>query len=78
MYKPVNCMCLALALMAATAMGFGAAHAQDFLSSEWLLNPRLSTVYMQTAKANAVFETHQFTAVEGNIRRTARRPSRSS
>ncbi len=67
MYKPVNCMCLALALMAAAAMGSGNANAQDFLSSEWLLNPSLSTVYMQTAKANAIIETHQFTAVEGSV-----------
>ena len=57
---------LALALMAAVADP-GDAGAQDYLSQEWLLNPKLSTVYMQTVKNNATFETHQFTAVEGTI-----------
>ena len=59
-------VCLALALIAAAANVRGA-HAQDFLNQDWVLNPSLSNVYMQTVKANALFETHQFTAVEGNI-----------
>ena len=58
--------CLAVALIA-----FGAsvseANAQDYLDQDWLLNPRLSNVYMQTVKGNAIFETHQFNAVEGGI-----------
>ena len=62
--------CLALGLIAA-AVDPGSARAQDFLSQDWLLNPRLSNVYMQTVKNNALFETHQFTAVEGNISKNA-------
>ena len=42
---------------------------QDFLNQDWLLDPAVSNVYMQTVKANAKFETHQFTAVEGNVSR---------
>jgi OOP family OmpA-OmpF porin len=57
---------LALALFSAVT-GAGKAHAQDFLNQDWVLNPRLSNVYMQTVKNNAVFETLQFTAVEGNV-----------
>jgi outer membrane protein OmpA-like peptidoglycan-associated protein/polyisoprenoid-binding protein YceI len=63
-------VCLVIALFA-TAMGAGKARAQDFLNQEWVLNPRLSNVYMQTVKNNAVFETLQFTAVEGNVSKNA-------
>ena len=63
-------VCVALALIAA-AVGPGSARAQEFLSQDWVLNPRLSNVYMQTVKNNALFETHQFTAVEGNISKNA-------
>lgn len=55
---------LAFVLMAAGANG---GQAQEFLNREWLLNPTLSNVYMQSVKKNAIFETHQFTAVEGKI-----------
>jgi outer membrane protein OmpA-like peptidoglycan-associated protein len=48
-------------------MGPGSARAQDFLNQEWLLDPGLSTVYMQTVKANSIFETHQFSVVEGSV-----------
>jgi OOP family OmpA-OmpF porin len=61
--------CLAIALFA-TVMGTGSARAQEFLNQDWVLNPRLSNVYMQTVKNNAVFETLQFTAVEGNVGKT--------
>ena len=44
---------------------------QDFIGQDWLLNPRVSNVYMQTVKANSIFETHQFTVVEGGISKTA-------
>src|SRR5205814_3092554 len=57
---------LAIVLLAA-ALACGNARAQDLLSQEWLLDPALSTVYMQTVKANSTFETHQFTVVEGSI-----------
>jgi OmpA-OmpF porin, OOP family len=57
---------LALALVAAAA-GLRSAHAQDFLNQEWLLNPSLSNVYMETVKANSIFEAHHFTAVEGGV-----------
>ena len=65
-----------LSIFAAVALAFALligqaarepGHAQDFTSQDWLLNPKLSNVYMQTVKANAVFETHQFAAVEGNV-----------
>jgi len=61
-------VCLALV---AAAIGVDSARAEAALGEEWLLNPRLSNVYMQTVKNNAVFETHQFTAVEGSISKDA-------
>ncbi len=45
----------------------GAASAADLLEQDWVLNPELSNVYMQTVKKNALFETHQFTSVEGTV-----------
>jgi OOP family OmpA-OmpF porin len=48
----------------ALASNLGVACAQ-----EWLLNPSASRFYMQTAKANAVIETHQFTGLDGGISR---------
>ncbi|MDH3579725.1 MAG: OmpA family protein, partial [Hyphomicrobiales bacterium] len=59
-------VCFAVAIVAA-ATGAGRAYAQDFLEQEWVLDPRLSNVYMQTVKKNAIFETHQFTSVEGSV-----------
>ncbi len=70
MYTTMMRVFLALALFAA-AMGSRSADAQEFLNQEWVLNPRLSNVYMQTVKNNAVFETHQFTAVEGSVSKNA-------
>ena len=57
---------LVIAMLAST-LAWEGVWAQDFLSQEWLLDPALSTVYMQTVKANAIFETHQFTVVEGSV-----------
>jgi outer membrane protein OmpA-like peptidoglycan-associated protein/polyisoprenoid-binding protein YceI len=59
-------VCLALALIVATSDLRGAA-AQEFLNEDWLLDPSHSNVYMQTVKANAIFETYKFNAVEGTI-----------
>jgi OOP family OmpA-OmpF porin len=42
--------------------GLGSASAQ-----EWLLNSGASHFYMETAKANSIVETHQFTGLEGKI-----------
>ena len=53
------------------ALAAGNVLAQGLTDREWVLNPKLSNVYMQTVKANAVFETHQFTAVEGSISKDA-------
>ena len=47
---------------AAFAIATGSARAQD-----WLLNASASRFYMQTAKANAVIETHQFTGLDGGV-----------
>src|SRR5215218_6783520 len=48
------------------AISFGAmprtAAAQD-----WALNASASVFYMQTAKANAVIETHRFTGLDGGV-----------
>jgi hypothetical protein len=52
-------ICLLLAL-AAAQIATDSAQAQDLLNQEWLLDPALSSVYMVTAKANSIFETHQF------------------
>ena len=59
-------VCLAFALFAA-AMGWRSADAQDFLNEDWLLNPALSHVYMQTEKLQGVIEKHEFTAVQGAV-----------
>ena len=61
-------VCFAVALLAA-AMGLRSANAQSFLNEDWVLNPSVSNVYMQTIKLNSLIETHQFTAVEGNVSR---------
>jgi len=53
-------------------MGLGEAAPADFFSQGWTLNSKLSHVYMQTVKKNALFETHNFTEVEGNIRKDGR------
>jgi OmpA-OmpF porin, OOP family len=50
---------LALAIVAG---GLGGVHAQ-----EWLLNSGASHFYMQTVKANSIFEIHQFTGLDGSI-----------
>jgi OmpA-OmpF porin, OOP family len=52
----------AVIFLAATALGPNCARAQ-----EWLLNAAASHFYMQTAKANAIIETHQFTGLDGTI-----------
>jgi len=36
-------------------------------AQEWLLNANDSHFYMQTAKANAVIETHRFTGLDGSV-----------
>lgn len=59
-------VCLAFALFAA-AMGWRSADAQDFLNEDWLLNPALSHVYMQTEKLQGVIEKHEFTTVQGTV-----------
>ena len=59
---------LSVGLMVLLVAGLsGNVEAQDFLNQEWLLDPALSSVYMQTVKANSIFETHQFTRVEGSV-----------
>jgi hypothetical protein len=62
--------CLTVALIMAAVMSARDAHAQDFLNQEWILDPTLSTVYMQTEKANYLFEIHQFSVVEGSVSST--------
>ncbi len=66
MHTTVIRLLFALALIAGV-MRPGSTQAQDFMSQEWVLNPSLSNVYMQSVKKNAIFETHQFTAVEGTV-----------
>jgi hypothetical protein len=51
----------------ATAVTSCRARAQNFLNQEWLLDLSLSTVDMQTVKANAIFETHRITVVEESV-----------
>ena len=36
-------------------------------AQEWLLNASASRFYMQTLKANAIFEVHQFTGLDGTV-----------
>jgi OOP family OmpA-OmpF porin len=62
-------MCHLITIFMVVANPVGA-KAQDLVDQEWLLNPNLSNVYMQTVKGNALFETHQFRTVEGGIKPT--------
>jgi OmpA-OmpF porin, OOP family len=55
-------MSRAILVLAVTAGCLGSAHAQD-----WLLNSGASRFYMQTVKANSIFEVHQFTGLDGSI-----------
>jgi OOP family OmpA-OmpF porin len=55
-------MIRAILALAVTAGCFGGARAQ-----EWLLNSGASHFYMQTVKANSIFEVHQFTGLDGSI-----------
>jgi OmpA-OmpF porin, OOP family len=52
----------AVLILAAATACIGCAHAQ-----EWLLNASASHFYMETEKANAIFEVHQFSGLEGGI-----------
>jgi OmpA-OmpF porin, OOP family len=52
----------AVLILAAATLCIGCAHAQ-----EWLLNSAASHFYMETEKANAIFEVHQFSGLEGGI-----------
>lgn len=45
---------------------------QAFFNQGWTLNPKQSRVFMQSVKKNSLFETHNFTEVEGNIRKDGR------
>jgi OmpA-OmpF porin, OOP family len=57
--------CLLLALV--TTARAGQASAQETRVQEWLLNSSESHFYMQTVKANSIFEVHQFTGLDGSI-----------
>jgi OmpA-OmpF porin, OOP family len=52
----------AIVTLAAPMAWTGCAGAQ-----EWLLNASASHFYMQTVKANSIFEVHQFTGLEGSV-----------
>jgi outer membrane protein OmpA-like peptidoglycan-associated protein len=49
-------------VVAAVAGACSGANAQD-----WLLNHEASRFYMQTVKANAIFENHRFAGLEGGV-----------
>jgi outer membrane protein OmpA-like peptidoglycan-associated protein/polyisoprenoid-binding protein YceI len=51
-------------LLAAFAFGGAPRSAQ---AQDWALNAATSRFYMQTAKANAVIETHRFTGLDGGV-----------
>jgi OOP family OmpA-OmpF porin len=50
---------------AALAVAVGCGGSVD--AQEWLLNAGASRFYMQTVKANSIFEVHQFTGLDGSI-----------
>ena len=60
----LRCLFLALVTMAAQA---GAVRAQDIHAQAWLLDASASHFYMETVKANSIFEVHQFTGLDGSI-----------
>jgi OmpA-OmpF porin, OOP family len=57
--------CLLLALVTVARPGDGGA--QEARAEEWLLNSSESHLYMQTVKANSIFEVHQFTGLDGSV-----------
>ncbi|MEZ5817647.1 MAG: hypothetical protein R3D44_11225, partial [Hyphomicrobiaceae bacterium] len=59
---PAIGMALGVALAAASGLA-----AQELPRQDWVLDPARSNVYMQTVKVNAIFETHRFNTVEGDI-----------
>ncbi|MGO9699801.1 MAG: OmpA family protein [Xanthobacteraceae bacterium] len=59
-------VCVAFVLFAA-ATGGRSANAQDLLNEDWILNPALSHMYLQTEKLQGVIEKHEFTAVQGAV-----------
>jgi OmpA-OmpF porin, OOP family len=59
----IRCLLLALVTMA----GLGDGGAQEARAQEWLLNSSASHFYVQTVKANSIFEVHQFTGLDGSI-----------
>jgi OOP family OmpA-OmpF porin len=56
---------VALSLSLTLSLCVGTANAQQ----EWLLNANTSRLYMQTAKNNAIIETHRFTGLDGSVSR---------
>jgi OmpA-OmpF porin, OOP family len=58
----------ALVLFAAVP-GVPGAEAAEFFNQDWLLNTSASRIYMGTVKANATFETHHFSSIDGTISR---------
>lgn len=63
-------LCFALTFLLAP-LGITTGRTQDAFNQNWVLNPSLSNVYMQTVKANSIFETHRFNSVEGGINANA-------
>jgi OmpA-OmpF porin, OOP family len=59
----IRCLLLALVTMARPGDG----GAQEARAQEWLLNSSESHLYMQTVKANSIFEVHQFTGLDGSV-----------
>ena len=60
--KHPNVLVRAFLLLAFVCAGASGARAQD-----WLLNAGASHFYMQTAKAGAIVEIHQFTGLDGKV-----------
>jgi hypothetical protein len=65
-------------LLKYAAFAFAIACGGSADAQEWLLNAGASRFYMQTVKANSIFEVHQFTGLDGSIATTAMRSSRST
>ena len=61
--SPMSRLFLRVAFALAVVTFATAARAQD-----WLLNAGASRFYMQTAKANAIIETHQFNGLDGFVK----------
>src|SRR5881394_1948132 len=65
-HRPRDCLMMRLVVLSLAVSAVGTAPSTAS-AQDWALNPSASHFYMQTAKANAVIETHGFTGLDGGV-----------